>query len=363
MADSKMTGKERVMAALSGAPCDRLCWSPLIDPYFTASLPEQGYPELDLPDAYRLVGADIIERHSPTLRTLHHASVVRRVERKGPNELETIETPVGTLISERGYTRGSAHVVRWPVQSLEDVKTWQYVMEHTFYVPNFAAFRQRQGLIGEDGIATSSGPFTPITAFLEDLCGVEKTYFLLADHPAEVLACFEVMHTRNMEQYRLLGEGPSRVIIDYEDTSSTMISPAFYRRYCAPLIDEYAALCHQARKLFITHMCGKLSAFNAQLRQGQQDGIDSVCPPTTGDLWAHEARAAWGEEKIILGGIEPPRLERMSVAETRRYIQEVLDAMPTFRRFVLCTGDATAYGTPVENLRTVTKVVREYPWK
>ena len=359
----EMTGKERVMAALRGEDCDRLCWAPLIDHYFTASLPEQGYPELDVPSACRLVGADIIERHLPTFHTGYDDVIRHSVERRGEYEIEIFETPVGTLRIERGFTRGSAHVYRWPVQTVADVKTWQYVMEHTHDVEDFAAFKERQALIGADGIATSSGPMTPITTFLEDLCGVENTYFLLADHPAEVEACFEAIQARNRALYRLLAESPGEVIIEYEDTSSTMISPAYYRRFCAPCIDEYARLCHAAGKLFITHMCGKLSKFGPQLQAGLQDGIDSVCPPTTGDLWAYNARQAWGPEKIIIGGIEPPSLERMTAEETRAYITDILRQMPTFRRFILSTGDATAYGTPVANLRGVTEVVRAFAWK
>ncbi len=358
-----MTGKERVMASLRGDETDRPCWSPVMDHYFTNSLPDQGYPELDVPDACRLIGADIIERHSPTLSTFEDDCVVRRTERQGDRERMTIETPVGNLWMERGYTKGSVHVTRWPVRTVENVKVWQFVAEHTHYAEHYAAFERRQELIGEDGIATSSGPFTPITTFLEDLCGAESTYYLLADHPAEVEACFEAMQRQNMEQYRLLAAGPSPVVIDYEDTSSTLISPAYYSRYCAPLIDDYAHVCHAAGKLFITHMCGKLSQFNAQLKAGQQDGIDSVCPPTTGDLWAHEARAAWGSEKIILGGIEPPLLQRMTVEQTRVYIADILDRMPTFRRFILSTGDATSYGTPIANLRAVTDVVASRGWK
>jgi uroporphyrinogen-III decarboxylase len=360
---STMTGRERVLAALKGEECDRLCWAPLVDDYFTTSLPAQGYPQGDVTDACLLVGADVIERHTPSYHTVLEKTISRQVTRTGNHEVEVLETPVGRLVAERGYPLGSMHVVRWPVQNIEDVKVWQYITEHTHFRRDYATFEACDRRVGEHGIATASGVFTPITHFLEDLSGIEKTYYLMADHLDEMEACFEVMHAKNLERYHVLAESPSPVIIDYEDTSSTMISPAYYKRYCAPLIDEYARICHTEGKLFITHMCGKLSKFNAQLRDGLQDGIDSLCPPTTGDLWAHEARAAWGTQKIILGGIEPPAIERMSVEETRSYILKILDGMPTLTRFILSTGDATAHGTPVANLRAISEIVRDYPWK
>jgi hypothetical protein len=109
-------------------------------------------------------------------------------------------------------------------------------------------------------------------------CGVQATTYLLIDQPAEMAECFSVMHQKNLEQYRLVCESPTDVVFDYENTSSTVMSPAFYRQHSEAFINEYADICHAANKLFITHMCGKLSAFNVELEAGAQDGFDSLCP-------------------------------------------------------------------------------------
>ena len=359
-----MTGKERVVASLMGQECDHLSWAPVVDRYFTSSLPAQGFPEVTAVEAIRMMGADVMERHVPTVRTVEHSSVVRRMEREGDLEHVVYETPVGCLIEERRWAPWfSNHVTKFPLVTAEDVKTWQYITEHTYFEEDFATFRERERLISDDGIPTSSGPLSPMVNFLEELCGVENTYYLLMDSPAVVESCLQAMHESYKQMYKLLAEGPSLAIFDYEDTSSTIISPSLYGKYCAPYLDEYAKICHDAGKLYITHMCGKLSAFNDQIRLGQMDGVDSVCPPTTGDLWAHEARQAWGDRKIILGGLEPAALVCMSVAETRAYVTRVLDQMPAFGGFILSTGDATANGTPLENLRAIAEVVAEYPWK
>lgn len=361
---SQMTGRERVLASLHGETCDRLCWSPLLDNYFTSSLPAQGYQRGDWIDAYRLVGADIVERHTPTITMLEDDTIQRTVKRFSDHEEETIQTPVGSLTTIRGTNPWEAiHVTHFPVQTIEDVKVWEYITEHTHAVENFAVFEEHDRRIGADGIATSSGPFTPLMTFMEDLSGIQETYYLLADHPAEMQACLDLMQAKNKEAYRLLAQGPEAVVITYEDSSSTILSPAVYRKDCAPALDDYADICHTAGKLHLTHMCGKLSAFNARLKSGRQDGIESVCPPTTGDIWAYEARAAWGPEKVIFGGLEPAALERMTPTETCQYTTRLLEQMPTFRRFLLGTGDATAHGTPVANLQAISALVADYPWK
>ena len=383
---NSMTGRERIMASLRGEAVDHLSWAPLIDPYYTTWLAAQGYggPEapravseedyllwseegdaLDIPYSIRLVGGDILERHSATIRKVEDHCITRRRVSRGREEVEIVETPVGALETWRhwdmdGHTR---YISKYPIATLEDIKVYQYLMEHTHYKENFAGFRERVKVIGEDGIPTSDGPQSPIQHFYMFLCGVEATTFLCLDHPEVMAECFAVMHQNNLEQYRLVCESPTDVVIDYENTSSTVMSPTFYQKYSVPYLDEYADLCHAANKLFITHMCGKLAAFHPQMKKGRQDGFDSLCPPTTGDVWACDARKAWGDDKIIIGGVEPPALVWMTVEQTKAYITRVLDEMPTFRRFILGTGDATAYATPVENLRAVAEVVASYPWK
>ena len=383
---SRMTGKERIMASLRGEETDHVSWAPLIDPYYTAWLAAEGFggadaargaledreglwseetDALDIPYAIRLVGGDVLERHSPTIRQVEDSCITRRSLTRGSEKLEIIETPVGALETERRYSKEghTRYISKYPIASVEDLKILQYVMEHTHYEEDFASFRERLRVIGDDGIPSSDGPQSPIQHFYMFLCGVQATTYLLLDHPAEMAACFAVMHQKHLEQYRLVCESPTDVVIDYENTSSTVMSPAFYRQYSEGFINEYADICHAENKLFITHMCGKLSAFNAELRQGHQDGFDSLCPPTTGDIWASQARTAWGGDKVIIGGVEPAALARMDAAETRAYVTRVLDEMPTLRRFVLSTGDATPYGTPIENLRVVADVVANYPWK
>jgi hypothetical protein len=383
---SAMTGKERIIATLRGQEADHVSWAPLIDPYYTAWLTTQGYggPDaprveiddqeglwseetdaLDIPYAIRIVGGDVLERHSPTIRKVEDSTINRHTVSRDGDQMEIVETPVGGLETVRRYSNvgHTRYISKYPVSTLEDLKVIQYVMEHTHYVEDFARFHARAAVIGDDGIPTSDGPQSPIQHFYMFLCGIQNTTYLLLDHPAEMAECFAVMHQKHLEQYRLVCESPTDVVIDYENTSSTVMSPAFYRQYSEGFINEYADICHAANKLLITHMCGKLSAFNAELRQGRQDGFDSLCPPTTGDIWASQARTAWGGDKVIIGGVEPAALARMDACETRAYVTRVLDEMPTLRRFVLSTGDATPYGTPVENLRAVADVVATYPWK
>ena len=62
MKKAELTKRERILAALHLEETDRLCWSPLIDPYFINSLHLQNI-HLDIIEAMRYIGNDIMERH------------------------------------------------------------------------------------------------------------------------------------------------------------------------------------------------------------------------------------------------------------------------------------------------------------
>jgi hypothetical protein len=282
-----MTSRARLLAALAGEALDRLSWSPLIDDDYLASLRNQGYQQVDVRDAVRLVDGDVLELHVPAYRLTNGPTVRHAIESDGETRHEVFETPRGDLTTEMVRSRmgHTDYICRPLISKLEDVKTYRTLLEATRVEPDDAAFRARDARIGAAGLPTASGPMTPLQEFLQILCGVETTVYLLHDHPEEMRVCFEMMHARNKRIYQTLSSGPAKVIVAYENTSSTEISPAYYRRYCAANIDDHAEISHAGGNWFITHMCGRLRAFWDDFRTGRQDEIDSVCPPSTGDLW------------------------------------------------------------------------------
>ena len=361
---SQMTRRERLLAALRGEDVDRIPWSPCMDAYFTSSLPEQGY-NMDLIETLRFLRCDIMERHVPILEAVYDNVSFREIIR-GDTIVHEYVTPVGTLVEESKRSGKTTYRSKHLLRSVEDIKIYQYIVEHTSYRPRFDEFLERDRFIGDDGLATPSGNLTPIQSLLQHLMGQDGVVLKLFDHPDEMNQLLETMHQKNLESYRLLAESPAPVVFTYEDTSTTVMNPAMYLTYSAPQLDEYAEILHRAGKVFITHMCGKLKGFAHLIAAGAMDGVDSLCPPTTGDLWAHEAREVWGEDKAIIGGIEPPALVWMSASETVEYVVDVLNRMAPGKAFILSSGDAVSYGTPIENLLAITAIIEQrgqYPLK
>lgn len=352
-----MTGRERIMAALHFQPVDRVPWAPLIDRYFTRSLPPE--KAMDVVESLRYIGADILERHTPTVRVSVPGVEYEDLD-QGNERVRLTHTPVGTLTQKWRQTETTEFMHYPPLQTLEDFEPFIYLADHAVVEPTYERWQEAQAIIGDDGLAVPSGPLSPIQALLQHDMKIENVYYFLADHPSEMAELMQAMHRRNKRVYEVLAQAPAPLIIDYEDTSTTVMSPAIYRQWSLPHIDEYADICHAGGKLFITHMCGTLKGVADLVGQGRQDGVDSLGPEPTGDLSAPEARAIWGEGKVIIGGLAPPTMKWASPAELRAMVTALLEEMRPCRGFILSSGDATPYGTPLENLVAITEAVRAF---
>ncbi|HIS70178.1 MAG TPA: hypothetical protein IAA58_12540 [Candidatus Gallacutalibacter stercoravium] len=352
----QMTGRQRLTAALHRQPTDRLPWAPLIDGYFISSLPEQGI-HLDILAAMRRIGCDIMERHVCNPRDVMEG-VSTREEQSGDTSRTWFDTPVGSLYVERRASGRTSYITKNMVQSLDDIRVYTYIARNTFYQPRVEEFLAREAEIGDDGIATPSGNMSPVQELLQHVAGVENTVYLMADYPDEMEELFDAMHQRNLRQYEALAQYPCDVVIDYEDTSTTVMSKNMFVNYSLPAINDYADAMHRAGKLFITHMCGKLTGFIDEVGSGRQDGVDSLCPPETGDLCAWDARARWGS-KLIIGGIDPPSLAAMTQQQTVDTVLHLLQQLKDKRGFILSTGDAVPYGTPIGNMEAVSRLLAE----
>jgi hypothetical protein len=352
-----MTSRERLVAVLRGGEPDRIPWSPCMDSYFTDSVLIGGkHP--DLADAARHMDADHMERH---VQVANHKmeNVQYELFAKGNEEMERFTTPVGKLeqvYSFSGYTRCyKGHMV----STLEDMKVLKFIIENSHYFHNPTYFLEREAYIGDDGLATTTANTTPIKFLMEFYTGLQNFAYLLYDYESEMNELMEIIHQKNLELLRIIIDSPAEFIFSYEDTSTTVLSDKWYSKYCINPIDEYADMVHKAGKVFITHMCGKLKGFIGLISQGRMDGIDSVCPPATGDLWANEALKTL-PGKIVIGGIEPAALQRMTVDETEAYTTAVLESVAPGKRFILSTGDSVAWGTPMDNMKKVGETVARY---
>ncbi|NLG23995.1 MAG: hypothetical protein GX558_01460, partial [Clostridiales bacterium] len=197
-----MTGRERLIAALNRRPIDRLPWSLCMDGYYTSSLPEQGH-SMDLLTTLRYFRNDIMERHVPIFRLVQPGVEVRE-ERRGGGLRTVWTTPVGEICEDRLQTGRTWYIAKPPLATLDDVKVYRWIVEHGRYEPDFKTFLARDAVIGDDGLATPSGPVTPVQQLLQHLMRIENTVYLMNDEPGEMDELLCAIHRRDLGAYRIL---------------------------------------------------------------------------------------------------------------------------------------------------------------
>ena len=356
-----MTSRERILSVFARQTPDRIPWAPVIDGYYTSYLEKLGKP-MNVVETLRFIGADIIERHVPACQVKYHDQVQFSTVRRGNETVYRFETPVGNIEKLTRWSGQTESIIKHYLETVEDIKTLQFIEEHKEYIPDYESFVREDQIIGDSGIATVSASSTPLANLYEFYMGLEGFVFGLYDYPEEMSSLMELMHYNNKLEHHILAGSPTKAVFIYEDTSTTTISRELYLKYCQKQLNEYAEIIHKAGKYYFTHMCGKLKGFSDLIAVNEMDGIDSLCPPATGDLWPNEALSVWSD-KIIIGGLDPSKLQQVAVSEVEDDVRKILHQVKfgaNGDRFILSTGDATAYGTPLENLLTVAKVVSSF---
>jgi uroporphyrinogen decarboxylase len=155
--------------------------------------------------------------------------------------------------------------------------------------------------------------------------------------------------------------GPGEVVIQYENLSSSLVSPQIWSQHAPRWIREYAQLLHDGGKIYLQHDCGHLLAFGEELAKVPLDGMVDVATPPTGtlpDLAA--ARELWGPQKFIMGGIDATALVEKEPEPLKEHVRQVLMKMGDGRRMALGTNDAVPKNTTWEKLQAITEVVQEH---
>ena len=77
-----------------------------------------------------------------------------------------------------------------------------------------------------------TGIVRKIQLIINLLIGIEAFYTeFFVEHLEPLESLMQAMHRRNLRAYEVMAESPADVVIGYENTSTTYISPTIYRKY------------------------------------------------------------------------------------------------------------------------------------
>ena len=377
-----MTARERIIAALHLQPVDKIPFVPLIDTYTLIDMPEEihstsegvkGYHE-GIIAASRKLQCDLFVRHVPVLKEWDHyaphlqqlgpftAPVEVKADFEGTDLREHLRCKKGNLTGVWRFTDkvgGIPHPVKRAVTNYEEMKIFHHLVDslaQTSPELDSENFIKVDSEIGDDGIATATISNSPLMYLIEMAWGLENTYYFLQDYRSEVEEILDKLHLSLKRIVESIAKSPAQVVIQYENTSSTLLSPDVFRKYCLPYINECAEILRNAGKIFLVHMCGLLQVFVDDFVGARFNGIADITPEPTGNLSLDEA-AKRLPGKVVVGGIDPITFICSNPETVKNEISILLERVKPFPGVLLGSADTAPRGTPAENFHLIRSLV------
>lgn len=356
----KMTPKERWLAALRMEPVDRLPFWPKLT---AAYPPAQAEPfrSMAIPDIHRWIGSDRHEGVGLGVKTVQ--TRCRAETNKAPCRRETVyHTPSGTMRRVMTFDVDSQawHPIVFPVASREQIEMMTEFYADARAEPDpeaLAKARQRADETGQDAILAATIGTSALMEWVEHLAGVENAHLLMADHPAEVEALFAAMDALLFRKAALAAEHtPCDALYLTENTSTTLTSPAQFRRYELPAMRRCGEITRAAGRPLILHMCGHLKALLPDLGALPVAAFEAFTSPTLGNTTLLDGRSAC-PDKCLIGGTNA----MLWLEPADRIIAQIdrdLRALPHLRGIVVTSAGVMPPLCKPETIKRVCEWVR-----
>lgn len=277
--------------------------------------------------------------------TLHtpYGDIVRRRESS---------TRSARLIEESGLTAEQRHkIIDWHVDELlscdlDFIKA--QIKEHT-------DVRGERGLICS-GVADPWGLFRLLGRSFESLI------YHYADYPEEHRRLADRILELSKLQADVILENGYDLIWNGGIGGTTRTSPRYYRETRMPYAKEINNHVKSRGGLIYTHDCGRSATM---IREGLYNELAPSCletmaPPPAGDIDDLRVYREMLDPSICTkGNIDVGFLLNASAEEVRKATLEVIEATKGYRHMV-GTGDDVYDGTPIENLKAMVEVAKNY---
>lgn len=367
-----MHSKERILNTLTGKETDRVPVSPFLAYWWesqTDTFTEQG--ELEFLES---VGADPLFRgHWPMIGKNYEDMLLFKKEIKdceirtktsGREKHVTFETSCGSLDFGYRYTpeSNSWFLVDHPVEDEEDFKILRHIIENTLLTPDYKRFDAAAKQLGRRGLLVPI--ITPelkssFQSLLEHWCGTENLVYALLDFPEAVLETLNTMQELSMKGAKISADSNAEAFLSWEDTSTTNISPQFYRDYILPEINGWCDILHASDKLYVQHACGLVNDLLIDIAGSKIDALESITPAPLGNVEMERVRDVFPKHMAVIGGIGGIQFLNQSEDEIEEESRLLLDQMKN-TRYILANSDSCPPGVSIEKFRRLSKAAREH---
>lgn len=357
-----MTSRERWLAAINMQPVDRLpFWPKVFNGYIKNQKPP--FNTFTVNELYEYVGCDPqVNLPDSIKRTGKHSSL----EKHGTNSERCIvyQTKHGSCVQSFRYDEvtDTDHPMEFPIKNREDIRIMtEWYRDSILSVDDKIAEEQELIIkqLGENGVTAYFIGESPLMYFLEYLAGVENAHYLLYDYPYEVEELFDAMHRELVKRTELACQKCKADLLYFaENTSTTLISPSQYEKYCFSHIEDYARIINGYGRNMVLHMCGHLKDLLPQLSKVAAKAFEAFTSPTVGNTTLLDGRNIC-TDKCLIGGTNAI-LWTMSADDIINQIEYDLNVLPHHRGIIVTSSGVMPPMCSPDTIKTVCEWVKNY---
>jgi hypothetical protein len=358
-----MTSRERWIAAINREPIDRLPFWPKLEPSYPRAQ-QPPFNSMSIEEIHRWIGSDNHYWLPPSVSEKRRSTGSRETN-DGVLKKIVYETLHGEMRTVFRFDEASQawHPIEFTVKEIEDIPRMIDWFSDAELGPDEDHIEESLLIadeLGEKGVTAEDIGESPLMRFIEWLAGVENAHLMLFDAADQVEELFEAVHRYNCRRAEIAADrSPADLLYFTENTSTTLISPEQYRKYCLSCINDYGEIINNTDKFYILHMCGHLKKLLPDLALTEAKAFEAFTSPPVGNTRYKEGREIC-PHKCLIGGTNAT----IWLENPRNIIVELetdLAALQTLKGIVVTSAGVMPPLCRPETIKTVCDWVKEYP--
>jgi hypothetical protein len=248
-------------------------------------------------------------------------------------------------------------MISHPIRTPEDYHIYEYIIEHSEFVPNFDAFFKRVGELENLGYLVPLLNRVPFQSLLIEAIGELPFFYALNDSPQLIDRLLKVVDHQIVDMLEHLS-GFSVPYVEFGDNlEGSMTNPRLFQKFLIPCYQHYSEILHHQGKKLGSHTDGNLKKLITLLPQSGLDVCESFTPAPITECTFEEAWSALESHPLIWGGIPSYYLEPHVPEEEFQSYVETLLAIIQNRPIILGIGDAVMSNNDIERVRWIAQRV------
>jgi len=308
-------------------------------------------------------GEEILHEYEPVIDFFPDLWGLVPVDREG-EIITNLVTPIGKLTSSHRVIKGSLtsgvtrlNLIKHPIVDPDDFNIYQYMIEHSEFVPHYEEFFRRSEELGGSGFLVPTLNRVPFQSVLIDAMGEVACFLGLHYHPNLIDRLMAAIDQQIIVMLENLFEFDYPYIEFVDNLDGVMTNPRLFREFVLPSYQKYAEILHDQGKKLGSHTDGNLKILLPLLAGCGLDVCESFTPLPLTDCSLEEALDSWETNPLIWGGIPSSILEqRVPEDEFRKFIESLLISIEG-RPIILGIADAVMTDNLIERVKWIAEQI------